>query len=136
MIDGEGAIWSRWPKRTNVVVEIRMTHKETIERVQELFPGRFALAHMSAGSLGKKEQWLWSLDTKSSRDLLTRLLPFFVTKKEAALAAIELCHRPVDRDRMDRANAILRGLNGRSGPSMFLVDLPRVGTVSGVVTRL
>lgn len=47
LIDGEGSIWARWSKRTNVAVEIKMTCLATVKRVNELVPGRLVPGHLS-----------------------------------------------------------------------------------------
>lgn len=91
LFDGEGCVWSRWPKRKNVIVEIKMTDKATIERVNELFPGRMVLGHLSGW--GTKPQWRGSLDTRGTLSFLCLVLPYLVTKKRQAQIAIQLCER-------------------------------------------
>jgi hypothetical protein len=88
-------------ERTNVVIEVKMTHLPTLQRIQELFPGRLAQGSLSKNSLSKLPQYRWSLDTMGSAELLPRLLPYLVTKKEVAHAALHLCERPIDRQHMD-----------------------------------
>lgn len=94
LFDGEGCVWSRWPKRANVVTEIKMAHKETMEKINELFPGRFVLGNLSRGTLGKKDQWRWSLDTLGTKRFLSLVLPYLVTKKREAEIALLLCEQP------------------------------------------
>ena len=101
LFDGEGCVWCRWPKRTNVLVEIKMTHKETLERVNELFPGRLVSGNLSRGAFGRKPQWRWSLDTNGSRRFLTTVMPYLVTKKIEAAIAIGLCDSRRDVCLMD-----------------------------------
>lgn len=115
LIDGEGAIWCRWPKRTNVVVEVKMAHKQTIERIQSLFPGRMAPGHLSKNGLSKLPQWRWSVDTLKAGELLQRIAPYLVTKRAQAEAAIHLCRRPIDRDHMNRWMIALKEA-GKPGP--------------------
>jgi intein/homing endonuclease len=91
LFDGEGCVWCRWPKRTNVIVEIKMTHKATIQRVNKLCRGRFAIGNLSLGSLGKKDQWRWSLDTNGARYFLKLVGPYLVTKKREAIIALASC---------------------------------------------
>ena len=91
IFDGEGCVWSRWPKRKNVLIEIKMTHKQTIERINEIFPGRISLGHLSGLSI--KPQWRWSLDTNGTRRFITLMLPYLVTKKREAEIALRLCDR-------------------------------------------
>jgi hypothetical protein len=106
LFDGEGCVWSRWPKRANVIVEIKMTHRPTLERVNEIFPGRLVLGNLSRGALGKRDQWRWSLDTNGARDFLTLVLPYLVTKREEARIALELCRQPERRWRDNFAAAL------------------------------
>lgn len=94
IFDGEGCIWSRWPKRANVHVEIKMAHEATVRRINELFPGRFVLGNISAGALAKKPQWRWQLDTKKTKVFLELVLPYLFTKREEALIALKLCDQP------------------------------------------
>ena len=94
LFDGEGCVWSRWPKRANVLTEIKMTHKKTVERVNELFPGRMVSGNLSRGAFGKKDQWRWSLDTLGTKKFLTLILPYLVTKKEEAKIVLLLCEQP------------------------------------------
>lgn len=101
IIDGEGAIWCRWPKRTNVVVEVKMTDLRTLEHIQSLWPGRLVNGQLSERGWSKLPQFRWSIDTLGAAALLTRIEPFMVTKREVARAAIELCRRPIDRAHMD-----------------------------------
>lgn len=101
LIDGEGAIWCRWPKRTNVVVEVKMTHLATLQKVQELFPGRLVLGQLTKNGLSKLPQYRWSIDTIGAARLLSEIEPYMVTKKAAAQAAIMLSKRPVDPKHMD-----------------------------------
>ena len=91
LFDGEGCVWSRIPKRSNVIVEIKMTHKETVSRVQELFPGRFSAGFLSKKGISKLPQWRWSLDTRGTKLFLEMVLPYLVTKRVAAEIAIKLC---------------------------------------------
>lgn len=111
LMDGEGAIWCRWPKRTNVLIEINMTHRRTLERVQSLFPGRLFLGVRSAKSLSKIPQYRWQLDTLGTAMFLEWVAPYMFTKREAAFAAIELCKRPIDREHMDFWQAKLKQAN-------------------------
>jgi hypothetical protein len=111
LIDGEGAIWCRWPKRTNVVVEIKMCHLETIEKINQIFNGRVAEATLTRGGISKKRQYLWSVDTFGAERVLSSIQRFMVTKKIAADAAIQLCRRPIDKEHMDKWSAILKGQN-------------------------
>jgi len=91
LFDGEGTVWCRWPKRKNVIVEIKMTHRETIEVVNRLFPGRVARGQISGWSI--RPQWRWSLDTLGSKQFLTLVLPYLVTKRREAEIALQLCDR-------------------------------------------
>lgn len=108
IIDGEGCIWTRFPKRKNVHVEVKMCHKATVERIQQLYPGRFVKGRLSGMSL--KPQWLWSLDTNGARELLTLVLPYMVTKREQAEIAIQLADRKTPRP-MHILTVRLRELN-------------------------
>lgn len=110
LIDGEGCIWGRWPKKKNVIVEISMTHKPTLERVQQLFPGRFAKKIIGRGSLSLKPQWCWRTDTNGTRTLLRALLPYLVTKRREAEIALELCARPVNPIRFDALTVEMKAL--------------------------
>ena len=105
IFDGEGTVWCRWPKRRNVIVEIKMTHKLTIERIHELFPGRMARGQLSGWSI--KPQWRWSLDTLGTQKFLVLVLPYLVTKKGEAKIAIRLCDRSGVED-MDALAAALK----------------------------
>lgn len=91
LFDGEGCVWSRWPKRMNVITEIKMCHRSTIERVNSLFPGRVAIGHLSGWSV--KPQWRWTLDTKGTKQFLLEIMPYLVTKKKEAEIALMLCER-------------------------------------------
>lgn len=93
LIDGEGSIWTRFPERRNVICEIKMAHKATLEHVQSLFPGRLVKGQLTVGGWSKKGQWKWSIDTNGTRELLTTILPYMVTKREQAEIAIRLCDR-------------------------------------------
>ena len=99
IVDSEGAIWCRWPKRTNVVVEIKMTHMPTLQKLNDLFPGQLVPGQLSHWS--KLPQWRWSVDTLGADELLRVILPYMVTKRGAANAAIQLCRRPVDQVHMN-----------------------------------
>lgn len=101
LIDGEGAIWCRWPKRTNVVIEVKMTHLPTLERIQALFPGRLVPGHLTVGGWSRLPQYRWTLDTLGAERLLNLVLPYMVTKREVAEAALQLCRRPVEASHMD-----------------------------------
>ena len=105
LFDGEGCVWCRWPKRKNVIVEIKMTHRQTIERVQMLFPGRMAKGHLSGFSI--KPQWRWSLDTLGAGRFLVMILPYLVTKKDEAIIALRLCDRS-GREDMDILSTALK----------------------------
>lgn len=109
IIDGEGCIWTRFPKRKNVHVEVKMTDKRTIERINELFPGRFVKGHTNGFS--RKPQWLWQLDTNGSRELLTIVLPYLFTKREQAEIAIQLADRSEPLRPMHILTVRLRELN-------------------------
>jgi len=93
IFDGEGCVWCRWPKRKNVIVEIKMTHFETIHRINSLFQGRIATGALSKNAFGRKPQWRWSLDTRGSRLFLSLVLPYLVTKRREAEIALQLCDR-------------------------------------------
>ncbi len=108
LIDGDGSIWSRWPKRTNVAVEIKMTCLATVQRVNELVPGRLVPGHLSKNAWGEARQFRWSIDTLGAEKLLMEILPYLVTKRKAAEAAIELCRRPVDKAHMDYWASVLK----------------------------
>ena len=86
IIDGEGCIWTRWPKRTNVCVEVKMIHKPTIERLSQLFGGRVSEAHKRRR--GRRTQWRWWADTRVAQKVLDATLPFLVTKRMQARCAI------------------------------------------------
>lgn len=106
LIDGEGAIWCRWPKRTNVVVEVKMTHLPTLERINVLWPGRLVPGQLSG--MSRLPQYRWSIDTLGAEMLLTRLVPHMITKREVAIAAIQLCRRPIVSAHMNEWTARLR----------------------------
>jgi hypothetical protein len=108
LFDGEGCVWSRWPKRKNVIVEIKMTHRETIAHVNRLFPGRFSEGTLSRGSFSIKRQWRWSLDTNGSRRFLVLVLPYLITKREEAEIALRLCDRTGTEDLTALAAALQR----------------------------
>jgi hypothetical protein len=91
LFDGEGCVWSRWPKRMNVVTEIKMTHRQTIDRVNQLFPGNVSIGHLSGW--GTKPQFRWCLDTRGTKEFLALVLPYLVTKKREAEIALLLCDR-------------------------------------------
>ena len=93
IFDGEGCVWCRWPKRKNVIVEVKMTHLPTIERIHALFPGRLATGSLSKNAFGKRPQWRWSLDTRGSKVFLALVLPYLVTKRREAEIALQLCER-------------------------------------------
>jgi len=116
IFDGEGCVWSRWPKRMNVVTEITMTHKPTIERINSLFPGRVAMRHLSG--IGKRPQWRWSLDTNGTRRFLSILLPYLVTKRDEARIALKLCERSHGTEGFDKLQQQLRVYKShhKSGP--------------------
>ena len=107
LFDGEGCVWSRWPKRMNVVTEIKMTHKATIERVNQLFPGRLAVGHLYGWSI--KPQFRWTLDTKGTKEFLNALMPYLVTKKREAEIALLLCDRDSSRENFDSLAGELKG---------------------------
>ncbi len=91
LFDGEGSVWSRWPKRSNLIsVEIKMTHKPTLEKVQELFPGRFVVGHLSFNGISKRTQWKWTLETNKAVKFLIEILPYLVTKHAQVVIALEL----------------------------------------------
>ncbi len=106
LFDGEGCVWSRWPKRMNVITEIKMCHMGTIERVNSLFPGRVAKGHLSGWSI--KPQWRWSLDTLGTQRFLTMIRPYLVTKRREAEIALELCNRKDGTCRFDILAAELK----------------------------
>lgn len=111
LFDGEGSVYCRLPKRYNVEVEIKMTDYGTLEKVNSLFPGRLVFGNKSRGTLGKKDQWRWSLNTKKSGEFLKLVHPYLVTKKLKAKFAIRLCQRPLEqKTRMIELNAIMRDL--------------------------
>jgi hypothetical protein len=93
LFDGEGCVYSCWPKKKNVRVEIAMSHLPTLQHVQFLFPGRFTSKVLGHGSLSVRPQWTWRLDTNGSRNFLRLLLPYLVTKREQARIAILMCDR-------------------------------------------
>ena len=88
IIDGEGCIWTRWPKRTNVCVEVKMIHRPTIERLCSIFGGRVSEAHERRR--GRRTQWRWWADTLVAKRVLDATLPFLVTKRMQARCAIGL----------------------------------------------
>ena len=108
IFDGEGCVWSRWPKRKNVIVEIKMADKNTILRIDKLFPGRVAQGQLSGWS--KKPQWRWSLDTKGSLEFLVLIIPYLVTKRRQAQLAIQLCDRESGYDQFDIIQKELKDL--------------------------
>ena len=71
--------------------EIKTTHMATINKIDELFPGRVALGHLSG--LGTKPQWRWSLDTNGTKEFLKLVMPYLITKKREAEIAIKMCDR-------------------------------------------
>lgn len=83
----------------NVVTEIKMAHRATIERINELFPGRVAIGHLSGWSV--KPQFRWTLDTKGTRMFLVTVMPYLVTKKREAEIALLLCERDSKREDFD-----------------------------------
>lgn len=99
LFDGEGCVWSRWPKRMNVVTEIKMTHRATIDRVNQLFPGRVSIGHLSGWSV--KPQFKWALDTKGTERFLLSVMPYLVTKRREAEIALLLCVRGNAREDFD-----------------------------------
>ena len=107
IFDGEGCVWSRWPKNTNVVIEIKMTHLPTLKRINRLFPGRLVEGQLSGMSV--KRQWRWTLDTNGSRKFLTMMMPYMVTKKNEAWVALKLCKRPItSRNVFDKLALMLK----------------------------
>lgn len=80
-----------------------MTHKKTVERVNELFPGRMVSGNLSRGAFGKKDQWRWSLDTLGTKKFLTLILPYLVTKKEEAKIALLLANSQAGKPEMYQA---------------------------------
>lgn len=83
----------------NVITEIKMTHKPTMERINRLFPGRLVNGHISGLSI--KPQYRWTLDTNKTREFLVLVLPYLVTKLEEAKIALQLCERGGTTDRFD-----------------------------------
>lgn len=110
IFDGEGCVWCRYPKRKNLVIEIKMSDRLTLERIQELFPGRLARGCLSRGSFSKKPQWKWSLDTRKSVLFLDEMLEFLVTKRNHAIAARAYARAEDNEDRKIFA-AQLKALN-------------------------
>lgn len=107
IFDGEGCVWSRWPKRKNVIVEVKMADYRTVSRINDLFPGRFVQGHISG--MSKLPQWRWSLDTNGSKRFLELVMPYLVTKREQAEVAILLCDRSMPH-KYDEWSALLKSL--------------------------
>jgi hypothetical protein len=93
LFDGEGCVWSRWPKRANLCVEIKMTDERTVARVHQFFPGLFVQGKLSRLAFGRKPQWRWSLDTDKAIEFLRLVRPHLFTKRHAADLALELVSR-------------------------------------------
>jgi hypothetical protein len=110
IFDGEGCVWCRWPKRTNVIVEIKMADFRTANRINTLFPGRLSEGNLTLNGWSRKTQWRWSLDTNGTRSFLTKISLYLVTKREHANIALLLCQRPAHPHR-DRLAEQLRQLN-------------------------
>ncbi len=104
LFDGEGCAWSRWPKRSNVHAEIKMSHKPTVEKVNSLFPGSFVKGQLSG--LNIRSQWRWRLDTKRTKEFLSLILPYLVTKRREAELAIRLCDRSGQENRDELAREL------------------------------
>lgn len=109
LLDGEGSISCRWPKRSNVSVELSMTHAPTLEKVQSLFPG--LIVSKRNNGYGRKMLFRWRADTNRSKEVLTALLPYLVTKREQAILALKLCERPSIKPFKDMWALALRSLN-------------------------
>lgn len=118
LFDGEGCIWTRWPRRNNLVsMEMRMTCVGTMHRWHKMFGGRLVKAQLSGPS--KKAQLKWTAETNLSVSVLRLLLPYLETKKASAIIALRLAgtqgkNRRVTeatRRKRDRLAGALRALN-------------------------
>lgn len=116
IIDGEGCIWTRWPKRSNVCVEVKMIHKPTIIRLSKIFGGRVSEAHERRR--GRRTQWRWWADTRVAQRVLDQTIPFLVTKRmqaRCALGLIESSSRTAEgRAKRDEWKAALQHEKGKS----------------------
>lgn len=110
IFDGEGCINSTLPKRFQIRLEVKMTHKPTLELFGEILGCKVGVGYEKRGN--RRPQYRVRLYQKKAIEALEKMLPYLVTKKdEANLAIYLLTCRKEDRNRV---NGILMTAKRRS----------------------
>ena len=108
IIDGEGCITiSRWRKHRNyrtpryeLRIIVVMTHKPTIDFISDNMPyGSSCFLHKPSVN-GRKPSWKWVATNTFAAEILGHLLPYFITKRQQALLAIEFIQERGDGRRL------------------------------------
>lgn len=73
--------------------------------------GRFRKGNLSKNALGKRTQWMWTLDTNKAAVFLKTVSPYLVTKRNHAIAALAY-YRTDDEHKKSDFAAMLLVLNG------------------------
>jgi len=95
IIDGEGTIFISYQTIRNreywkITVAVKMTSKETVERLQELTGmGTVNFVSRKVRNINHKDQYVWVLATNQSLIFLEMILPFLFTKIRQARLALE-----------------------------------------------
>lgn len=93
LFDGEGNVYSDYrPSKSTgalLVITIAMTHKVTIDKVQQLWPGKIYKREPKSDK--HKVVWIWKLHKSSEGvQFLETLWPYLVTKSDQANWGIRL----------------------------------------------
>lgn len=105
LIDGEGSIGlMRKGGGLRQRVKVNMTHEETVLALQR----HFQIGTVRPRKRGKphhKDQWVWTVYYYDARAVLTRILPFLITKRDDAEKVLQYVPkkpgRPHDKDAPD-----------------------------------
>lgn len=89
LVDGEGSIgcWHSRDEYYTVGMSVAMTHRPTVEWLQQTFGGYF---HAERVKAGYKASFRWKPSADQMRDILPRIVVHMKTKKEQAEIAIAL----------------------------------------------
>ena len=87
LFDGEGCVLTRWPKKREATLEIKMVHKPSLERLISVVGGNLT-RRIKNGGFGKRTQWRWRVSDAQAVAVGKMMLPYLCEKKEQVEALI------------------------------------------------
>jgi hypothetical protein len=89
LVDGEGSILIIKQPTHTLHLKITMTNYEVLKAVQDTFGGHLYGPYKHKGAIHKRRHWEYRAETKLALEILKKIYPFLIVKKDEASCAIE-----------------------------------------------